>query len=194
MTNIFPVPPIGGGQVQAESDSGQVNTFAIAQSLVATVARELSDELHQLVEDIGHLKEQMAGFRPDPTGDDARRRLQNPRLRTTYVDERIRALTAATICMREDLSKKMQDVIKPALKLELAEAELAAALALRAELDLVRVAREATGLYPAVASAADYLFDQHRVTHWHWSNASPECLRAIAAILRRQPPAENGSD
>lgn len=179
-------PPNGGGQEHDEFNSGEDNTFSIAQAVLASVALELGDEVHQLVEHIGHLKEQMAGFRRDPTGDDARRRLQNPRLRTTYVDERIKALTATTISLREELTKKMESVLKPALKLEMAEAELAAATALRAELDLVRIAKEATGLYPAVAVAADHLFERYRVTHWHWANASPDSLRAIAELLRRQ--------
>lgn len=184
--NSISTPLSGGGQMQAASDPVQGSTFTIAQSLLERVVVELDGEIVELVEHISELMKKMAGFLPDHTGDDARRRLQNPRLRTTYVSERIRALTAKSIDLREELADKMREIIEPALKLEVVEAELDAAVALRGELESVDVTREATGLYPAVAVAADYLHEQYRVTHWHWANAGPDRLKQVAEILRQE--------
>lgn len=178
--------PHSGGQVQAASDPEQGSTFVIAQDLIARVARGLDGELHELVDHVGDLMKKMAGLLPDHTGDDARRRLQNPRLRTSYGKERIKALTAKSIDLREELAGKMKEIIEPALKLELVEAELAATAALRAELDSVDITKKATGLYPAVAVAADYLHEQYHVTHWHWANAGPDRLKLVAEVLRQE--------
>jgi hypothetical protein len=182
--NSISTPRSGGGQVQAASDPAQGATFTIAQGLLERVVLELDGEVVELVEHISDLMKRMAGLLPDHTGSDARRRLQNPRLRTTYVNERIKALTAKSIDLREELGEKMKEIIEPALKLELVEAELAAAVALRAELDAVRITKEATGLYPAVAAAADYLHQQFGVTHWHWANAGPDRMKLVAKVLR----------
>lgn len=146
---------------------------------------ELDGEVLDLAKYVGDLLKQMGGFLPDPTGDDARRRLQNPRLRTTVLDHTIRALTAKRLDLREEVARKLMDIIGPALKLEVAEANLAATVARKAELEAVQIAREATGLFPAVAVAADHLHDQYGVTHWHWANAGPDRLQQIARVLRQ---------
>lgn len=176
----------GGGLVQAQSHPEQVSTFVIAQELIARVAQGLDGELHELVDHIGDLTKKMAGLLDDHTGDDARRRLQNPRLRTSYGKERVKALTAKSIDLREELAGKIKEILEPALKLELVEAELVATVALRREMDSVAITKKATGLYPAVAVAADYLHEQYGVTHWHWASAGPDRLKLVAEVLREE--------
>ena len=181
------VSPDNGGDAAASAPNQTLDqTCSMMGDLVTRIIQELGDDVHDLVEHIGHLKEQMAGFRPDRTGDDARRRLQNPRLRTTYLDERIMALSSKSIDLRVQIAALLRPLIEPVLKLEVAEAELAVARARRSELQAKTDAKAATGLFPAVAVAADWLHEQYHVTHWHWGAAGPDELKLIAEILRRK--------
>ena len=161
------------------------NGFEIAQDLVSRMARSLNVEVADVEAQIRRLKETKAGLHPDESSEDARRRLQNPRLRTTYLDDRIRALTAKSLEIREQLTGALPALVALAVKLELIEAERNAAIALRLEQQAAASARKATGLFPAVAKQAEFLWSQHRVEHWHWAVADLGQLKQIADILRR---------
>jgi hypothetical protein len=155
----------------------------IAKDLVSLITQGLGVEIANVEAQIRRFKEIMADLHPDANGEDARRRLQNPRLRTTYLDDRMQALTVKSIEIREQLVRSLPALVEAAIKLELIEAELDAAKALRAEQRSAVSEREATGLFPAVARQAEYLWSRYRVKHWHWAAADQDQLKRIAEIL-----------
>lgn len=179
-------PLISGGQAQSAVTPVSASTFMIVQDLVEHVSKKLGGEVNEIIDRLGGLTRQMAGLEKDRTGDNARRRLQNPRLKTTLLSDTIRSNKVRALELREELVRKMMDIIKPALMLELAEANYLEAVALKEKLDSVAVEKKATGIYPAVAIAADYLHQHHNVTHWNWASAGPERLQQIAEILTRK--------
>ena len=173
-----------GSSPEEPALDGSRNTgFEIGKDLVSLLAQSLGAEVADVEAQIRRLKETMADRHADASREDARRRLQNPRLRTTYLDDRVKALTVKSIEIREQLVGSLPALVEAAVKLELIEAELDTAKALRAEQKAAVSEREATGLFPAVARQADYLWDRYRVTHWHWTAAGQEQLEQIAEIL-----------
>lgn len=179
-------PLSSGSEAQNVINPVPASTFLIAQDLVVRVGEKLGGEVNEIIDRLGGLTRQMAGLEKDRTGDNARRRLQNPRLKTTLLSDTIRSHKVRALELREELVRKMMDIIEPALKLELAEANYLEAVALKAKLDSVAVEKKATGIYPAVVIAADYLHQQHNVTHWHWASAGPERLKQVAEILTKK--------
>jgi hypothetical protein len=167
-------PALGGSRLTG---------FEIAKDLVSLMMQGLGAEIADVEAQIRRFKETMADLHSDASGEDARRRLQNPRLRTTYLDDRMQALTVKSIEIREQLARSLPALVEAAVKLELIEAELDAAKSLRAEQQAAVSEREATGLFPAVARQAEYLWSRYRVKHWHWAAADQGQLKRIAEIL-----------
>jgi hypothetical protein len=156
----------------------------IGSDLVAFVLERLERRVEGFTDQLRQLQDIMAERASGKSLLDARRRLQNPELNTTYVAERQRALTARRIELRRVLAEWLPRLIAAAVELEFVETELAAADARIEELDKVLRGRKETGLYPAAATAVDRLHEDYGVTHWQWARADHDELRRIAQILR----------
>jgi hypothetical protein len=171
----------------SESSAAEVqkprNSYLIAQGLVGLVANIVGEDYASLLADIRRYKGHVAGLCSGPSNEDGRRRLHNPELKTTYVASSIAALRAMSLKYRREVVSQIPAIMELALKLEQAELHLVEALQVEALMKADRSHYEETGLFPAVADAADVLFQKHRVTHWHWSAASDDQLGRIAAIL-----------
>jgi predicted transcriptional regulator len=155
----------------------------IGRDLVAFVSGRLERHLDAFTDRLHQLQDVMAGRAKGKSFEDARRRLQNPELKTTYVAERQRALTARRIALRAELKEWLPRLIATAAELEFVDTELAAVDARIEELQKVLPAWRETGLYPAAAVAVDRLHEDYGVTHWQWARAGDNELRRIAYIL-----------
>jgi hypothetical protein len=100
--------------------------FKIASALLSTVIDRMEERVSEQATLYRQLREVMIRADFQRTREEARRRLQNPRLRTTYVAERYRALCATQIDLVEEIYKTLPQLILFILEQELVEAELAA--------------------------------------------------------------------
>jgi hypothetical protein len=166
------------------ADAVDESELDLLRDLFFRVGEELEQEIGDGIRLMAELKQQRAGLKHGPTWDDGRRRLQNPRFRTTYPDERIRVLQARSMDLREEIGGVMRGVIKSALKLEITEAELRAAKVLKAEIDAANAIEETTGCHPETLKAIKSLQGQYRIAWTHWAAADPATLKRIAEILR----------
>jgi hypothetical protein len=144
----------------------------------------LAGEVDGFVNALRHLQDVRAGRANGRTFEDGRRRLQNPRLNTTYAGERQRALLSRTIDLREELANLLPAVIEAAIELELAETELAVVEEGIESLNAVGQFRETTGLYPEAAKVVDDLYARYRVDRWNWAGVDDARLERLARILR----------
>jgi hypothetical protein len=135
-------------------------------------------DLHRQLIDV------MAGRAAKRKHEDARRRLQNPMLRTTYVAERQRALIARRLELNEELARHLPPAVAAAVELEIVDVELAAVNAKVEELNAARPAKASTGLFPQAAAVVERLYEQHEIDRWHWASASEDELAEIAKVLR----------
>jgi hypothetical protein len=176
-----PRPSGGYRSIRAKTPAEQ--PIDIGRDLVAFVSGRLERHLGKFTERLRQLQDVMAGRAEGKSFEDARRRLQNPELKTTYVAERQRALTARRIDLRRELAEWLPKLIAAAAELEFVETELAAVDARIEELTKVLPTWRETGLYPAAAVAVDRLHEEYGVTHWQWARADDDELRRIAHIL-----------
>jgi hypothetical protein len=162
------------------------SSIEIGRDLVALVTERMEEKIAEFSTLYRELEDVMTGPGRKRTQEDARRRLQNPRLRTTYVAERHRALVSRRIDLCEVIAAHLRPAVSSAVELEVVEIELAAVEARIEELNAVRPAKERTGLYPQAAGAVDRLYEEHGVDRWHWGRAGHAQLKRIAEILRER--------
>ncbi|WP_338501470.1 hypothetical protein V6R86_01645 [Sphingomonas kaistensis] len=141
--------------------------------LVAKVAEELGDELGEIMDQIGRLKEVRAGWHPGQSAEDARRRLHNPKLNTPYPSDRAGALLLKRIKLSEEVTALVAALAVPLAKLEMVDAELAAVRHALEELERTRAAHKESGLY---AGSADFLSRLHTRFEIGWADLC--CLTA----------------
>lgn len=159
------------------------NSSFIAHELLGTIAGLVGEDYVCTLADIRRYSGHVAGLCSGSSNEDGRRRLHNPELKTTYVAASITALRAMSLKYRREVVEQLPAVVECTLKLQQAEIHLKEALEVEELMKADRRHYDETGLFPAVAAAADVLFQKHRVTHWHWSAASDDQLARIAAIL-----------
>lgn len=155
--------------------------------LVEDIADTYAKEVGETTAMVASLFEKRAGFATDVNGLSDENRLGDPRLRTTYPDERRRALTKRMLCYGDELGDLLPRVLALALKRELAQDELAEERRRDRDYADAQQAREALGLYVEVIDTIDTLYNDYGVTRRHYPCLSDEDLRDIAAILLRQP-------
>lgn len=155
----------------------------VAEDIAARYAAEI-DETAEMVE---KLFERRAGFATDVSGVCAENRLGDPRLRTTYPDERRRALTNRLLRYNDGLADLLPQVFALATKIELAQVELAEERRRDREYRDADHLREELGLYVEVVDTINALYHDYQVTRRHYACLSDEQLRDIAAIILRQP-------
>src|SRR5690606_39686071 len=115
------------------------------------------------------LKEQHAGFRSGHTREDARRRLQNARLRTPTPDNRSQGLVAKRLELKGKLARALQEAIPVALELAYVEAELAEVGKLKKALDDGREKFKQPGLYPETLKFVADMYSEYGVTYAHFA-------------------------
>jgi hypothetical protein len=154
----------------------------ITGDLVAFAAERLESEVEGFTDLLRQLKEARIGL-GKYNYEEARRRLQNPRLDTTYVAERHGALVDRRMVRLEELAEFLPQMILAAIELEVVETELAAVEARIEELKAGWLTKEQTSIYPEAAAVVNRLFEERRVHRWHWSRVDDDKLERIASIL-----------
>lgn len=133
------------------------------------------------------LFEERAGLVSRTAGSSPEQRLNNPRLLTVYPAERKRALAVKALKDADTIAALLPQLVAAAIRYELAQKEYQIELDREAAGHEAARTRSASGLYPEVADKANQLFNVFEVNRWHWASLRPAEVRAIAAILRREP-------
>lgn len=135
---------------------------------------------------VASLFEMRAGLREREHASSPQQRLANPRLRTTYPNERKRALTKRMLDNADEIAKHLGPAVDAITRLELAKIELE----LEDRRDRIfkdaEDIRKQVGIYDELIAAIQRLYEQYDVTRWHWQSLTDEQLRDIAAILWRR--------
>lgn len=136
---------------------------------------------------VATLFEKRAGLKSVPPRNRDEFRLGDPRLRTTYPDERRRALTKRMLDQAKVLATGLGPVIEAAIKFELAKVELAEERLRDRHFTDAEEARKELGVYVEVVDLIDRLYNDYGVTRRHYPCLSDEQVRDVAAIILRQP-------
>src|SRR5688500_7383719 len=75
-----------------------------ADQIVLRLTDEVHGEVADLLETVQRLYQERAGLRKGPTWDNARRRLQNHRLRTPYLSHCIGVLRQKSLTLQEEIA------------------------------------------------------------------------------------------
>jgi hypothetical protein len=110
-----------GGYRSIRAKAAAAEPVDIGRDLVAFVSERLERHLRIFTDHLRQLQDVMAGRAKGKSFEDARRRLQNLKLKTTYVAERQRALAACRIELRRDLAAWLPRLIAAAAELEFVE-------------------------------------------------------------------------
>lgn len=168
-------------------EEGVEETTKLAADLIALVASQYTHDLAATLQRVEVLYQEAAGLKRGPTGDNGRRRLQHPELKTTYPETCTRALVAKRAEYRRKLASVLTDATMLTLQLLAIEGDIADFEALQQQSEQKMAVRKTIGLYPAAAKAVDLLFEGHGVTHHHWRAAREDQIKRIAAILGERP-------
>ncbi|HJS12204.1 hypothetical protein [Sphingopyxis sp.] len=147
---------------------------------------ELAEDMSVAMRAVRHLQEQHACQHPGQSPEDARRRLQNPKFRTTYPANAARSLSAMRLELVDEIAERVQALFAPLVKLEIVDAELAATRETLAEVERVREVHRSTGVYSGSADFLSRLFANHNVTWKELETLSEDDEREIADIALRR--------
>lgn len=156
--------------------------------IVEGIAQRYAEEVGGTADVVYALFEDRAGFASTVDELRASNRLGNPRLRTTYPNERRRALTARVLGWNDKLAEILPELLELAVKRELAQAELAEERSRDRDYADAEEARRELGVYVETVDTLDALYNDYQVTRRHYACVTDQQLRDIAAILRREPP------
>lgn len=168
------------------SELGFLRDFAVK------IFDELAEDMSVAMRAVRHLQEQHAGQHPGQSPEDARRRLQNPKLKTTYPTNAARSLIAMRLELVDEIAERVQALFAPLMKLEIIDAEMAATRDTLVEVERVREVHRATGVYSGSADFLSRLLVNHNVTWKELETLSDEDERAIADIALRRFRAARG--
>lgn len=147
---------------------------------------ELAEDMSVAMRAVRHLQEQHAYQHPGESPEDARRRLQNPKFKTTYPTNAARSLIAMRLELVDEIAERIQQLFAPLLKLEVVDAELAAIRNALVEVERVREVHRSIGVYSGSADFLSRLFVNHNVTWKEFETLSEDDERAIADIALRR--------
>ncbi len=161
--------------------------FGFRPELTDDIAARYAAEIDETTDMVATLFERRAGFATRVAGVCDENRLGDPRLRTTYPDERRRALTNRLLRYDDGLADLLPQVFELAIKRELAQVELSEERRRDREYRDADHLREELDLYVEVVDTIDALYHDYKVTRRHYACLSDEQHRDIAAIILRQP-------
>ncbi len=161
--------------------------FGFNPELTDDIAARYAAEIDETTDMVATLFERRAGFATHVAGVCDENRLGDPRLRTTYPDERRRALTNRLLRYDDGLADLLPKVFELAIKRELAQVELAEERRRDREYRDADHLREEIGLYIEVIDTINALYHDYKVTRRHYACLSDEQHRDIAAIILREP-------
>lgn len=166
------------------------------RSVAENIFDELAEDMAAGMRAVRHLQEQHACQHPGESPEDARRRLQNPKFRTTYPVNAARSLIAMRLELVEELAKRMPELFTLLMKLEVVDAELAATRDTLVEVERVREVHRTTGVYSGSADFLSRLFVNYNVTWKEFEALSEEGERQIAdiALSRFRIAREHGAE
>jgi len=161
--------------------------FGFNPELTDDIAARYAAEIDETTDMVATLFERRAGFATHVSGVCDENRLGDPRLRTTYPDERRRALSNRLLRYDDGLADLLPKVFELAIKRELAQVELAEERRRDREYRDANHLREEIGLYSEVIDTINALYHDYQVTRRHYACLSDEQHRDIAAIILREP-------
>lgn len=170
--------------------SGSGNGFL--RDFAVKIFDELAEDMSVAMRAVRHLQTQHAGQHPGQSAEDARRRLQNPKLKTTYPTNAARSLIAMRLELVDEIAERAQALFAPLVKLEIIDAELAATRDTLVEVERVREVHRATGVYSGSADFLSRLLVNYNVTWKELETLSDEDEREIADIALRRFRAARG--
>jgi len=106
-----------------EIDKTEIGVSA-GETLREVILSDFEEEISALTDRSKHLREQRASLHPNESCEDARRRLQNPRMLTSYPQDRARALIFKRFELRAEVAERKQKLCDSMTKLEIVNAEL----------------------------------------------------------------------
>lgn len=159
----------------------------IDPDLIAGVAARYESEVSETTDLVGAMFEARAGFATHIDGLRDGNRLRDPRLRTTYPNERRFALAKRILGYNDALGELLPKVLELALKRELAQDELIEERTREREFSDAAEAREELGIFVEAIDTVDRLYRDYGVTRRHHACLSDEQVRDIAAIALRVP-------
>ena len=159
----------------------------IDPDLIEGVAARYESEVSETADLVGAMFEARAGFATHIDGLRDANRLRDPRLRTTYPNERHLALSKRILGYGDALSDLLPKVLELALKRALAQDELIEERARARDFADAAEAREELGIYVEAIDTVDRLYNDYTVTRRHHACLSDEQVRDIAAIMLRVP-------
>ncbi len=161
--------------------------FGFSPDIADDIAARYAAEIDETTEMVEKLFERRASFATHVSSVCDENRLGDPRLRTTYPDERRRALTNRLLRYNDGLADLLPQVFELAVKIELAQVELAEERRRDREYRDADHLRAELGLYVEVIDTINTLYQDYKVTRRHYACLSDEQYRDIAAIILRQP-------
>lgn len=161
--------------------------FGAKPELVDDIAARFKEEVGETTQLVEALFEQHAGFETHIRNGLGGDRLGDPRLRTTYPDERRRALTKRLLQYGDELAALLPKVVELAIKRELAQVEITEERRRDRDYADANHARAELGVYVEVVETINALYEDYGVTRRHYPCLSDEDVRDIAAIILRQP-------
>ena len=173
-------------KLHSSGEHGFLRDFAIK------IFEELAEDMSVAMRAVRHLQEQHAWQHPGQSPEDARRRLQNPKFKTTYPTNTARSLIAMRLELVDEIAERAQALFAPLVKLEIIDAELAATRDTLVEVERVREVHRSTGIYSGGADFLSRLLVNYGVTWKELETLSDEDEREIADIALRRFRAARG--
>lgn len=162
---------------------------------VAAIASNLSEVLKERMAEVSRLKVLRAGWHGSKVAHDARRRLENSKLRTPYAADRAKALLAERLKLVEEINGITTRLFEPLVRLELVDAELNAVRLTLADILAARETHRETGLYAGTADFVSRMYNRFRVDWREFDALTEDDERQIAEIIRRRvKPAPEGEE
>lgn len=164
---------------------GDAEATSLSEGILEQAAR-LSVDLGQRMAAIAQLKVMRVGKNGLRRSEDARRRLENPKLMTSYPFDRARALLAERLYLVETINSHLQKAIGPQIRLQMVDAELHAVAEVLAEIRDARAVHRETGLYAGSANFISRLKLRFDIG-WHDLDAlTDEDEAQIAQVVSRR--------
>lgn len=135
---------------------------------------------------VASLFEARAGLIKRKKGSSPEQRLAHPRLRTTYPNQRKRALTKRMLHCADEIAEHLGPALDAVVRFELAKIELEQEDRRDGIFADAEELRDTVGIYDELLAAVQRLFEQYDVTRWHWQSLTDEQLRDLGAVLLRR--------
>ncbi len=153
-------------------------------NLADDVVAELDRALSEYIAGLNGTLEEITRLRTNRLTEACRRRLEGLTLRSTYNNDRIKALAKTATELRAELAPLLKTVAIKRLLLDIAEGDLSEYRDAEARLQQERAVRHEIGIYAEPARLIDILYDEHGIDRGDFASLNSEDIARIAAIFK----------